>query len=267
MLDKFRINYKVVAVCFLAVLFSGCRNKINGSNTTVDKRKPEKINDLIYSTDNDEYIVYFKEDNEYQPYLVLSGDYGENVLAVRQYLLLNEERINDYSSYYENSEIDQYLNRKFLERFSKNMKRHIQKTAIPILDKNSVGTADTKTVMIDRKVFLLSFSEIGYKPNGHVGMEGKALVYFKNASNRIAVNENGNRSSWWLRSADSNYRSCVYAVGASGEIGSTNAFSTNGVRPALCLDKGTNIELKKVNGGKSVYVIAGEKDGNLIKSA
>lgn len=88
-----------------------------------------------------------------------------------------------------------------------------------------------------RKVFLLSFTELGYKKNGHVGVEGVPLLYFKDNKNRFATTNNGKFTvSWWLRSADSTYDSCVYAVGPEGEIGSTNAYDMNGIRPAFCVD-------------------------------
>ena len=53
----------------------------------------------------------------------------------------------------------------------------------------------------------------------------------------VATTNNGKFTvSWWLRSADSTYDSCVYAVGPEGEIGSTNAYDMNGIRPAFCVD-------------------------------
>lgn len=84
---------------------------------------------------------------------------------------------------------------------------------------------------------MLSFTELGYKKNGHVGVEGVPLLYFKDNKNRFATTNNGKFTvSWWLRSADSTYDSCVYAVGPEGEIGSTNAYDMNGIRPAFCVD-------------------------------
>lgn len=85
--------------------------------------------------------------------------------------------------------------------------------------------------------YALSFTELGYKKNGHVGVEGVPLLYFKDNKNRFATTNNGKFTvSWWLRSADSTYDSCVYAVGPEGEIGSTNAYDMNGIRPAFCVD-------------------------------
>lgn len=257
---KFVKQYcKMFFFTFFVFFLSGCRNKSMTHREDTYKRVPEQIKDLVYSeNDSNSYILYLKEENKYQPYIVLSGDYGGNVLVLRQYLLLDEQRVNDYSAYYENSEIDKFLNGIFFERFSEKMKKYIQETAIDILHENSVGKADISTAKIIRKVFLLSYSEIGFASNGHVGMEGEALAYFNDVSNRSALNENGRKSSWWLRTADANYRSCVYAVGPSGEIGSTNAFSQNGVRPAFCLDGDIAIEMKKAEGGEDVYVIVGE---------
>lgn len=68
-------------------------------------------------------------------------------------------------------------------------------------------------------------------------LKGVPLLYFKDNKNRFATTNNGKFTvSWWLRSADSTYDSCVYAVGPEGEIGSTNAYDMNGIRPAFCVD-------------------------------
>ena len=73
------------------------------------------------------------------------------------------------------------------------------------------------TISITRKVFLLSFTELSYSQNGHVGIEGEPLEYFDENQNRFAYTEEGEKTSWWLRSADSTYDSAVYAVGPEGE--------------------------------------------------
>lgn len=113
----------------------------------------------------------------------------------------------------------------------------IQDSEIEILDERCLNQIDDSVITIVRKVFLLSFTELGYKKNGHVGVEGVPLLYFKDNKNRFATTNNGKFTvSWWLRSADSTYDSCVYAVGPEGEIGSTNAYDMNGIRPAFCVD-------------------------------
>lgn len=218
----------------------------------LEKQGFEKVSDLAYAgSGREEPIVYIEEKEGYQPYLVLTNNYNGKTLLLRKALLSEDRRVNQYSSYYEQSEIDIFLNEEFIHGMPQYMIDLIEETEIQILDERCLNRIDDKVVSLSRKVFLLSYIELGYDENGHVGIEGKPLDYFKHYENRRAADEKEGRAcSWWLRSADSTYDSCVYAVGPEGEIGSTNAFGLNGVRPAFCIDG--SIRIRKQGG---VYVL------------
>jgi transcriptional regulator with XRE-family HTH domain len=128
----------------------------------------------------------------------------------------------------------------------------IEETKIEILDEECLGSVEDEVVTIARKIFLLSVIELGFEPNYMVGKEGKPLDYFDDYKNRLAYLDNSEKAvSWWLRSADSGYYSCVFAIGPECELGSGNAFALNGVRPAFCVDGDLSVEEKD---GKYVIV-------------
>lgn len=233
---------KLCTMGVFALLVAGCGLQKGGAGKEI-----ATIGALSYAQSKvEDPVVYLKEERGYQPYLVLE-DYGDGkTLLLRKYVLPQTRRVSDYTAYYEDSEMDQYLNGEFLEGLTEEVRSSILDSDIEILDKNCLNQLETKVTQIKRKVFLLSYRELGYALNGHVGEEGAALKYFKDNSHRSVFTESDQASGWWLRSADSTYDSCVYAVGPEGEIGSTNAFEENGVRPAFCIDE--NMEIYKKDG-------------------
>lgn len=236
---------KKIKICMMgvfALLMAGCRHLKGNSDKEI-----ATIGALAYAQSKmEDPVVYIMEEHGYQPYLVLES-YGDGkTLLLRKHLLPQTRRVSDYSAYYEDSEMDQYLNGAFLEGLPEEIRSSILDSDIEILDQNCLNQLETKVTHIKRKVFLLSYLELGYSQNGHVGAEGTALEYFKDNEHRSAFTESDEASGWWLRSADSTYDSCVYAVGPEGEIGSTNAFEENGVRPAFCMDE--NVEICKKEG-------------------
>lgn len=60
------------------------------------------------------------------------------------------------------------------------------------------------------------------------------LRFFEKEEQRIVLKEN-QKSSWWLRTPNTYYTSCVYVIGANNKIGFSNAYDKNGVRPAFCV--------------------------------
>ena len=202
------------------------------------------ISDLTYHHDSSvDPIVYVEESSGWKPYIVLTDQYQGNTLLLRKDSI-QEGRFSDYSAYYENSEIDVFLNSSYYKMLSEASRQRIEDTEIRILSRECLNQLKEDTISITRKVFLLSFTELSYSQNGHVGIEGEPLEYFDENQNRFAYTEEGEKTSWWLRSADSTYDSAVYAVGPEGEIGSINAFSQNGIRPAFCVANDCRVQMK-----------------------
>ena len=168
---------------------------------------------------------------------LVSGRYVIDAKSIMGIFSLDLSKPINLNIHAEESEIDNYLMGEFFDNLPIQTRCLIQDSEIEILDERCLNQIDDSVITIVRKVFLLSFTELGYKKNGHVGVEGVPLLYFKDNKNRFATTNNGKFTvSWWLRSADSTYDSCVYAVGPEGEIGSTNACDMNGIRPAFCVD-------------------------------
>lgn len=218
------------------------------------ERTPETIGDIAYgSRYSGENIVYVEENDVFVPFLVVDGDFGGNTLLLRQDILPHHRRISNYSSYYENSEIDTFLNTEYLTYISLPM-TEVVLTEIAITTDDSIGYSGSEIKTIQRKVFLLSLNEIGISDLMNAGPEGETIEYFRNENNWIAYSEGG-VTSWWLRTPNTYYLSCTYGMGANGKIGSGNAYDANGIRPALCVPSSTPIMLNNdVVQGKTVYV-------------
>ena len=114
--------------------------------------------------------------------------------------------------------------------------KDIVTSKIEITKDDALGKSEIDTEIINRKIFLLSCSEVGIQDSINMPKEGKMLKYFKKSENR-KVYIDGKDSSWWLRTPNTYYLSCTYVIGANNKIGTTNAYDKNGVRPAFCCIK------------------------------
>ena len=95
-------------------------------------------------------------------------------------------------------------------------------------------------IEIERKVFLLSATEVGKPRLRTILTEGEALKYFFNNEQRIACFETGEAVPWWLRTPSVAHDNVVCGVGSNGIIGiggvgTINGDEKNGVRPAFCM--------------------------------
>ena len=219
--------------------------------------KVKTISDIAYNRIHEPLFLYVVEGNQYVPFLVLTDDYNGNTLLLRKDILEGTRRISDYSSFYENSEIDRYLNGEYYSNLSKNCK-YIIPSNIEITSEEALGKSENKTVSIQRNVFLLSCNEIGIEESVNISLEGNELEYFKNEKNRVAY-DHEHVASWWLRTPNTYYTSCTYVVGDNNKIGYTNAYDDNGIRPAFCVENDSPIELKTgVIDNQSAYVFSCE---------
>ena len=216
------------------------------------------IENLAYDgrhNSNDSTLIYVLENGQYVPFIVLTNDYNGNTLLLRKDVLPLSMRINSYSSLYKDSEIDQFLNSDYLSGLDE-MQSLVVSSKILITDEESLGVCGNTTEEIERKVFLLSYSEVGFNDAITCGLEGKSLKYFNDSKNKIAF-RNGTPSSWWLRTPNTWYLSCTHVIGTSGQLDITNAFDNNGIRPAFCVDSSSQIELsKEVIPEQHVYVFS-----------
>ena len=197
------------------------------------------------------------------PYLVLSDEYNDNCLLLREYLLDETIHYNSnslYSAYYENSEVDNYLNNEFFSILSDELKDIIVNSDIVITSKDSLRICGTESIVITRKIFLLSYTELGGNKSATCVEEGNKLNYFKNYDSRIAKHVSGEVNSWSLRTPNTWYGNIAYGVTADGGIGmyGTGGAENNniGVRPAFCLN-GENAIIKSpdYSGDNCLYIL------------
>lgn len=250
----------IVLCCLFA---SGCmlnnQNK-KGEDKPLDN-KEVTLQDIAYNrTKNSSYRIGIEENGKIVPYLILTDDYNGDCLLLREYLLDEPRKYNiakKNSGYYEDSEIDKYLNEEFINRFTSKLRNTILNSTIVITDINSLDGGGKDTISINRKVFLLSFTEMNRNSGSRTNLkEGEPLEYFAKESNRIAYYENGQVGSWWLRTANSGYADAVCSVIADGsiDVGGINGPEgeyLNGVRPAFCLKRETKIS----KGNGELYVL------------
>ena len=107
-----------------------------------------------YTRTNSTNLIYIKEENQYVPYMVLSDNYYGNTLLVRRDVIDEQRRLNDYSSYYKDSEMDRFLNDEYLKRLPE-IEPYIVSSNIVITRDDALGLSKTETETISRRFFLL----------------------------------------------------------------------------------------------------------------
>lgn len=220
-----------------------------------------KIKDIAYDVAPAfGYTVYIKEQGVYQPFLVLTSKYHGNVLLLRQHVMDTYCETNDekaYTSYYANSKIDKYLNEDYLRKLSVDVQQQIIDSKIKIVAKESLGINGMKVDTIERKVFLLSLSEVGYeKAIDFIPDEGASLLYFDSGLKSCGVTDDGKVASWALRTPYTTYQMAVCILDGKGEMGIRNTWDKSGVRPAFCVSPNVKVSLSKTAvHGKSVYIL------------
>lgn len=138
---------------------------------------------------------------------------------------------------YENSDIHGYLNNTFVNLFDSGIKSVIKQVKLPYRKGSGSGiTVTSGSKGLPAKVFLLSYTEVGFSGDSYAIVEGAVLSYFNGAadSKRIAYLDESS-THWWLRSPrtiNANYVWCVRPYGNSGDGLASYSY---GVRPALVL--------------------------------
>jgi hypothetical protein len=215
---------------------------------------------------NPDYAIYIDENGVYEPYLVITADYGGNVLLLRDKLIEDTMPFNEnerhmwasyeYGGYYDGSSIDNYLNSNFLDMLGQSAKDAIASSNIVITDKTSLGVTGDTTATISRQVFLLSLTELNGAKSAASVAEGKTLKFFADDyTRRSATLPNGDECAYWTRTPETWETYTVFTIGKDG-VGSGSADINSGVRPAFCLKETTEIvQRTDIVDGQTVYVI------------
>ena len=244
------LKKEIFLMQILLVLVAAAFLGLNGYKWLVNK---DKISFIAYNKfkNKDDYRVYVKEDGKYVPFLVIAYEYVPgSTLLLRESILDEFRRMNDYSSYYKDSEIDRFLNDEYYNTLEE-IHHLIKNTPIEIYSKEAIGFSGDETEYINRHIFLLSRKELC----SDFENEGKELDYFNEVKNRISY-YNGKPMSWLLRTPVRAYFSAVFSATYEGALCIGNAFSLYGIRPAFCVDSSTKIKKKEgIVYGEKVYVL------------
>ena len=229
-----------------------------------DMERSLTINNIAYDVNkNLGYTIYLNESEKLIPYLVLTNDYDGHVLLVRKHLLDEQQPYSSQSlvpSYYGESQIDIFLNDVFFNSLAVSLKESIIDSTVIITDIASIGCVGTDTCNIQRKIFLLSYTETAQEESLVNAVEGTPLIFFKDDIDAVRSTSNsGEYRSWWLRTPNTAYFNTVYGISPNGyvgvcSVGGTEGTYDNGVRPAFCLPQNTVIHHGKVN-EEEVYII------------
>ncbi|MCL2351948.1 MAG: DUF6273 domain-containing protein, partial [Firmicutes bacterium] len=230
-------------------------------------RQNNTVADRAYSwRTGDDCLVYIEESGGFEPYIVLTANYGGNALLLRKYLLPdlmpfneNEKHLwgsNEYGGYYEDSTIDKYLNNEFIGTLSQTMQDAIVNSDVVITDKNTWILHKNRTKTISRKVFLLSLMELSGPDLSTRVPEGNTLTYFAGKYTRkVTYLSDGERCAYWTRTPEIWEIYNVFLIGHD-KLGAEGADVSLGVRPAFCLKKSTEITKRTdIVNGQTVYVV------------
>lgn len=183
------------------------------------------------------------------------------------YTLLWQKSIWQNSQYgsnhnYANSTIDTLLTQTYFPAIDEPLRSMIPTVSIPYIPNgdNTSGSEMNKVLYLDRKVFILSATELGLKKQG----DGTAIAYF-DANNKRVVQLNGVDSRYHTRTPKNiNSKAFVEMVENNGLLISGIADTTisAGIVPALCLpseslyiDKGGNFTTES-GLGNSMFIPA-----------
>ena len=262
------INNKKMFCLLIFIFITSIFLLVACGEKVVDMSNIETIEELSYDyVSEEDCIVYIEEDGAYVPYLVLTSDYGGNVLLLRKELMAetrpykeNESGFwaaSDYASQYDESDIDKYLNNEFVELLGQSVSDVMVESNIVITDKASQLSTDRVSRIISRKVFLLSLEELVFNRAKTVTVkEGTPLKYFEgDYSKKVANMPDGSKGPYWTRTPSLWETYDVITIGYEA-IGSGSADRSLGVRPAFCVEKSTPVvQSSGIVEGETVFVI------------
>lgn len=148
---------------------------------------------------------------------------------------------------YENSDIHSYLNNTFVNLFDNYIKSVIKQVKLPYRKGSGSSTTVTSgSSGLSARVFLLSYTEVGFSGSSYAPVEGAVLSYFNGAADSKRVAKlNGSATNWWLRSPNISSIYGAWAVLSDGSYSYYSATNSRGVRPALILPSDTVYVEKK----------------------
>ena len=106
----------------------------------------------------------------------------------------------------------------------------IQVLLVPVVKKSTEGSQSTNIISSTDKLFLLSYSEVGFGTSSPYGDEGTQYPIFTNSTSRKKYKVGStSATSWWLRSPYAGSSAYFWYVYSTGTTISNSAYTTNGV--------------------------------------
>lgn len=185
-------------------------------------------------------IVKIKENGTPVNFIVLQHGYptasNGRTLLIRE-ALYDSRKFDSSNNDYASSDIDAWLNGTYLNAIDADIRAQIAAVNI----KSSTGNGTYNVRDLSRKVFLLSYTEIGFSGSSYAKVEGSPLSYFNSNARRIAY-LNGTATYWWLRSPLTHYSDGAWRVSSDGSYyyygDVTNSY---GSRPAFTLPSSLSV--------------------------
>lgn len=184
---------------------------------------------------------YLSESGQPVEYIKLKENYegSGRTLVIRRDSYSTRAWHNSNLNAYATSDIDAWLNSTFYALLDSAVQLEIAAVTIPYTPGNGTNTTST----INRKVFLLSLTEIGLT-FADSNTEGTAISYFSSASKRISSVDNGSITAWWTRSPRISATTAAFVVSTSGAADVKGCIATDvAVRPAFTLSADLDVSV------------------------
>lgn len=179
-------------------------------------------------------IVKIKENDVLVDFLVLQQGYPQtgngNVLLLRNDCVA--KKVFGTNNAYLGSTVDNYLTSNYISTLDQSIANKIPDVTI----KYTIGDGSSSTSTLTRKIFLLSYTELGFSGGVYYNVEGSKIPYFSNNNLRIAK-YNSSAVRWWTRTPHTYLTDDMVAVNTDGSFNNNTGSvrSSFGVRPAFCL--------------------------------
>ncbi|MBD5584310.1 MAG: hypothetical protein HDQ88_04455 [Clostridia bacterium] len=152
---------RLLSMLLVLTLLSGC-------SSLRDSAGRIKLRYLAYGGSRNN-VLYIEERGEPVPYLCFDSDY-DGVLLVRKDYMDQDVMFNDIGSggsYYPDSNLDMWLEQFVLESFPQSVENLVENVEIDVVDEDLDSVES-----IRRKVFVLSFSELGLHDDRSLDLGG-----------------------------------------------------------------------------------------------
>lgn len=176
-------------------------------------------------------IVKISESGTPTEFLVLCHDYPAQgrTLLLRQDIY-DKREFDASTNNYASSDIDTWLTNDYYNMIDATISGQIAGVDIAYTPGGNNSTVTT----LNRKIFLLSYTELGFSGSSYAPIEGVSIPYFNSNALRIGY-LNGVATIWWLRSPSFEPTGGIWIVSTSGITYSYYVHALNGCRPAFTL--------------------------------